>query len=173
VPGRAGRRRGRPAREDLTARHEILYDPDCGFCRVCVAVVLKWDRARRLRPVALTSSEGKELLAGMPESERMASWHLISPSWWVFGADGATNTHHLDPEGAPNETRSAGAAFSPLFRLLPGGAAFARLTDRFPAAAERGYRWVADRRSTFGQAIPGAVREWADRVISESAGRSR
>ena len=29
----------------------ILYDPDCGFCRVCVAVILRWDRRGRLRPV--------------------------------------------------------------------------------------------------------------------------
>ena len=109
-----------------------MYDPDCGFCRVCVALILKWDRERRLRPVP-----GAEL----------DSWELVLE-------DGTT--------------RTAGAAFSPLFRLLPGGAPFARLTDRFPRAAERGYRFVADRRSTFGKPIPEAVRRWADRVISES-----
>lgn len=64
--------------------------------------------------------------------------------------------------------RGAGAAFSPLFRMLPGGTPLARLTDRFPGAAERGYRWVADRRSTFGRLLPASVRRWADRVISES-----
>jgi predicted DCC family thiol-disulfide oxidoreductase YuxK len=69
------------------------------------------------------------------------------------------------PDGT---VRGAGAAFSPLFRMLPGGGPFARLTDRFPGAAERGYRWVADRRSTFGRAVPAAVKRWADRVISES-----
>ena len=131
--------------------HPILYDPDCGFCRVCVALVLTWDRERRLRPVALTSSEGKELLAGMPESEQMASWHLVEPG----------------------RVSSAGAAFSPLFRLLPGGAPLARLADRFPKAAESGYRLVADRRSAFGRPIPAPMERWADRVISESerAGR--
>jgi hypothetical protein len=69
----------------------------------------------------------------------------------------------------PDDTvRGAGAAFSPLFRMLPGGRPLARLTDRFPAAAERGYRWVADHRSTFGRLIPASVKRWADRVISES-----
>ena len=112
--------------------HPILYDPDCGFCRVCVAVVLRWDRYARLRPVP---------------GEDLDSWQLILP-------DGSV--------------RSAGAAFSPLFRLLAGGAAFARVTDRFPNAAERGYCWVADRRSTIGKLIPAGVTRWADRVISES-----
>jgi predicted DCC family thiol-disulfide oxidoreductase YuxK len=68
------------------------------------------------------------------------------------------------PDGT---VRGAGAAFSPLFRLLPGGAPFARLADRFPGAAERGYRRVADRRSWFGRRMPGGVRRWADRVIAE------
>jgi predicted DCC family thiol-disulfide oxidoreductase YuxK len=108
-----------------------VYDPDCGFCRVCVAVILRWDRERRLRPVP---------------GEDLDSWDLIEPgrAW------------------------SAGAAFSPLFRLLPGGAPLARLTDRFPNAANRGYRFVANRRSIIGKLIPAAVKRWADRVISES-----
>jgi predicted DCC family thiol-disulfide oxidoreductase YuxK len=113
--------------------HTILYDPDCGFCRVCVAVLLKWDRERRLRPAP---------------GEDLDSWRLILPDETVL---------------------SAGAAFSPLLRLLPGGAPLARLTDRFPGAAERGYRWVADRRSAFGRPLPATVKLWADRVISESA----
>ncbi len=61
-----------------------------------------------------------------------------------------------------------GAAFSPLFRLLPGGAPLARLTDRFRERAERAYRWVADHRTAFGRPLPDAARRWADRVISES-----
>ena len=114
--------------------HQIVYDPDCGFCRVCVAVILKWDRDRRLRPTP---------------GDDLDSWRLIEPT---------------------DEQRvwAAGAAFSPLFRLLPGGAPLARLTDGFPNAAERGYRFVADRRSAFGRVIPAAAKRWADRVISES-----
>lgn len=133
-------------------RVPILYDPDCGFCRVCMATVLSWDRQRRLRPVPLGSEEADRLLAGMPEDERMASWHLIAPNGGVH---------------------SAGAAFPPLLRLLPRGGRLARLSARFPQASERGYRWVADRRSAFGSAIPGRIRRWADAVISGSAADGR
>jgi predicted DCC family thiol-disulfide oxidoreductase YuxK len=108
-----------------------VYDPDCGFCRVCVALVLTWDRDRRLTPVP---------------GENLDSWQLMVPGGTM---------------------RSAGAAFSPLFRLLPGGAPFARLAERFPKTAERGYRWVADHRSAFGRPIPDRVRRWANRVIEE------
>jgi predicted DCC family thiol-disulfide oxidoreductase YuxK len=132
--------------------HPILYDPDCGFCRVCMGVVLRWDRRGRLRPVALGGEEADALLPGMPEADRMESWHLVLPDGTV---------------------RSAGAAFSPLLRLLPGGVPLAGLSDRFPRAAERGYRWVADRRTAFGKLLPGGARRWADRVISESRDASR
>jgi predicted DCC family thiol-disulfide oxidoreductase YuxK len=146
--------------------HTILYDPDCGFCRVCVAVVLRWDRQGRLRPVSLTSTEGEALLAGRPWEERMASWHLVEAGWLGNGAENAPN---------PNHPRiwSAGAAFSPLLRLLPCGTPLARLTDRFPTTAERAYRFVADHRSAFGKPLPAAAKRWADRVISESAADSR
>jgi len=150
--------------------HPIVYDPDCGFCRVCVALVLSWDREGRLRPVALGTEEANTMLAGMPEAEQMASWHLAQPRWQRNVAESATILDHPERD-AP--VWSAGAAFSPLFRLLPGGGPLARLTDRFPGAANRGYRWVADRRSAFGRPIPDAVRRWADRVISESERRSR
>jgi predicted DCC family thiol-disulfide oxidoreductase YuxK len=111
--------------------HAIVYDPDCGFCRVCVAVVLRWDRGRRLRPVP---------------GEDLDSWQLVLPDGTVV---------------------SAGAAFSPLLRLLPGGAPFALIADRFPRAAERAYRFVADHRTAFGRPLPASAKRWADRVISD------
>jgi predicted DCC family thiol-disulfide oxidoreductase YuxK len=117
----------------MPAAHPLLYDPDCDFCRLCVAVLLRWDHGRRLDP---------------QPGEDLDSWRLILPDGTVL---------------------SAGAAFSPLFRLLPGGEPLARIADRFPGPAERGYRWVADRRSAFGKPIPTGVKRWADRVISERA----
>ena len=125
----------------------LLYDPDCGFCRVSLAVFLRWDTRGRLRPVALGSEEADTLLAGMPDERRMASWHLALP-------------------GRP--VRSAGAAFPELFRMLPGGRPFAALTARFPRASERAYRLVADHRSPLGRALPSVARRWADGVISGS-----
>ena len=101
---------------------------------MCVALVLKWDREKRLRPVP-----GADL----------DSWQLIPPGGSVI---------------------AAGAAFSPLFRVLPGGAPFARLAERFPGPADRGYRWVADHRGAFGRPIPAGVKRWADRAISERSG---
>jgi predicted DCC family thiol-disulfide oxidoreductase YuxK len=125
----------------------LLYDPDCGFCRVSLGVLLRWDTRGRLRPLALGTEEADSLLAGMPEERRMASWHLALPGRPVL---------------------SAGAAFPELFRLLPGGRPLAALTARFPQASERAYRLVADHRSPLGRALPSAVRRWADRVISGS-----
>jgi predicted DCC family thiol-disulfide oxidoreductase YuxK len=124
----------------------VLYDPDCGFCRVSLALLLRWDTRSRLRPVALGTEEADLLLDGMPEEERMASWHLVEAG----------------------RVLSAGAAFPPVFGLLPGGGPFARVSERFPGTSDRLYRWVADHRSLLGRPLPGSARRWADRVISGS-----
>jgi predicted DCC family thiol-disulfide oxidoreductase YuxK len=148
-------------------RAAILYDPGCGFCRVSLAVLLRWDRQRRLRPVALGTEEADSLLEGMPEEKRMASWHLVvSPRWQGNVAENATNPGHL--ETPARSVHSAGAAFPELFRLLPGGRPLARLSGRFPRASERAYRLAADHRSLLGRALPAAARRWADRVLSGS-----
>jgi predicted DCC family thiol-disulfide oxidoreductase YuxK len=132
-------------------RATLLYDRDCGFCRWCLGKVLAWDRRRSLRPVAIQSEEGDRLLAGMPEQERLASWHLVD-------ADGTV--------------RSAGAAFPALFRLLPGGAAFAALTSRAPRVTDRAYRWVAGNRSRWGKLVTDGAKRRADRRIAERLQRA-
>ena len=81
-----------------------------------LALLLRWDRHGRLRPVPLGSEEADALLAGMPEEERMASWHLVEPA----GRDGAGTVH------------SAGAAFSPVF--APASPAGARSRGSPPAS---------------------------------------
>jgi predicted DCC family thiol-disulfide oxidoreductase YuxK len=124
----------------------VLYDPDCGFCRVSLALLLRWDTHATLRPVALGTDEANALLDGMPEEERMASWHLVEPG----------------------RIHSAGAAFPPVFDRLPGGRPLARATERLPRVSDRVYRWVADHRSLLGRPIPASARRWADRVISGS-----
>ena len=102
------------------------------MCRWSLAKVLAWDRRRALRPVALQDPEAARLLAGLDEDERMASWHLIGPDGRVV---------------------SGGAAFVPLGRLLPGGRPLAALAERWPRAAERAYRLVADHRSALGRLV--------------------
>ena len=104
------------------AQAVILFDSDCGFCRRSVERILRWDRAGRLRPVALRDPEADELLGGMDEERKLASWHLVVPDGRVY---------------------SAGAAFPPLLRLLPGGRPAAALASALPGLTERGYRWVA------------------------------
>jgi predicted DCC family thiol-disulfide oxidoreductase YuxK len=124
----------------------LLYDSDCGFCRWCLGKVLAWDRRRELRPVAIQSDEADGLLGGMPNQERLSSWHLI---------DGG------------GSVRSAGAAFPGLLRLLPGGAPLAALTARAPRATERAYRWVAENRSRWGKLVTDGAKRRADRRIDE------
>ena len=51
----------------------VLYDADCGFCKWALAGVLRWDRAGRLRPIALQRPEADELLAELSGEERMRS----------------------------------------------------------------------------------------------------
>ena len=126
---------------------DILYDEDCGLCRWVLAKVLAWDRRRALRPVAIQSAEGGELLADLSEEQRLASWHLIR-------------------EG---HRYSAGGAFPPLLVLLPGGRPLARLAKGRSGATERAYRLVADNRSAFGRLIPGGAKRRADERIRRRA----
>jgi predicted DCC family thiol-disulfide oxidoreductase YuxK len=124
----------------------VLYDEDCGFCRWSLSMLLRADRGRRLRPVALQSSEAASLLSDLSAEQRMASWHLISP-------DG--------------RRQSAGAALPALASLLPGGGAVAAGLSRMPRVNERGYGWVADHRSVFGRLIPDGAKVKADALIAK------
>jgi len=127
----------------------VLYDADCGFCMWLLAVLLRWDRRGRLRPAPLQGPEAGERLAGLDPEERMASWHLISP-------DGVRS--------------SGGAAIAPLMRLLPGGGLPAAVFARFPAATERGYRWVAENRSGLSRWVPKGSKDRARESVGEAAG---
>jgi predicted DCC family thiol-disulfide oxidoreductase YuxK len=118
----------------------VLYDAECGFCTWALAGLLRWDRASRLRPLALQSAAADALLAGLTLDERMASWHLVSP-------DG--------------ERSSAGQALAPALRLLPGGRMPAAVMARNPALTERAYRWVADHRSELSRWVPTASKRRA------------
>jgi predicted DCC family thiol-disulfide oxidoreductase YuxK len=122
------------------ARWLVLYDADCGFCKWTLSALLRWDRAGRLRPIALQLPEAEELLADLSPDERMASWHLVSPA---------------------GERRSAGVALPALLRLLPGGRGPAAVFAEFPRATDRGYRWVADHRAGLAKFVPARAKERA------------
>lgn len=104
------------------AQAVILFDSRCGFCRRSVSRFLRWDRHGRLRPVALEDPEADDLLGGMDVERKMASWHLMTADGRVY---------------------SAGAAFPPLLRLMPGGRPLAALAAAFPGLTERAYGYVA------------------------------
>lgn len=104
----------------------LLYDRDCGFCKWSVDKILAWDRAKRLRAVAIQSDEGGRLLAGVDPVARLDSWHLVTPDGELF---------------------SAGAVAEELVRNLPGGHPLAAAFRAFPALTERAYRAVAEHRS--------------------------
>jgi predicted DCC family thiol-disulfide oxidoreductase YuxK len=130
-------------------RWTILYDPDCGFCRTALALILCADRHRRLRPLALGTAEADRLLADLTREQRDASWHLVSP-------DG--------------HRASAGAAGPPLLRLLPGGDLPAAALAKLPGPTARAYQWIAEHRSTFSHAIPDDIKERATRLIERRSG---
>lgn len=124
----------------------VLYDGDCGFCKVMLAVLLRWDRAHHLAAVPIQCTQGEQLLLGMPSGDRLKSWHLI---------DSARVVH------------SGGAAIPVIFAALPRGAMLARVVLRFPRTTSRTYEWVAGHRVLLGRLLGTRSRAWAARVIAE------
>ncbi len=133
----------------LAARGEeliVLYDGECGFCRVMLALLLSWDRGHRLDPAPIQSPRGELLLVDVAREDRLESWHLI------------------DGRGV---RRSAGAGVPVVLGALPGGKPLARLAARSPRATARAYAWVADHRTRLGRLLNARTRAWAVRVIAE------
>lgn len=124
----------------------VLYDAECGFCAWVVSGLLAWDRAGRLRPVALQSSVASQLLADIPSAERTASWHLISPA----------GVRH-----------SGGAAVVQVLRLLPGARIPALAFARFPMFTEKAYRSAAEHRSQLSRLIPMTAKRNARRRVEK------
>jgi predicted DCC family thiol-disulfide oxidoreductase YuxK len=129
---------------DQADRWTVLYDAHCDFCKWVLSALLRWDRAERLHPIALQRSEAGELLKGLTLTERMASWHLISPT---------------------GERRSGGGALPPLLRLLPAGRIPAACFARFPGLTYGGYRWVAEHRSQLSKLVPSSAKRRASQHV--------
>lgn len=124
----------------------VLYDGDCGLCKWILAWLLRFDRARRLRPVALQRPEAEALLADLDPAERMASMHLVAP-------DG--------------KRASAGPALAALFRLLAGGRLPAAVLDRFPRFTSWAYGWVATNRIGISRFVPRRAKQRAAARVRE------
>ena len=122
----------------------VLYDADCGFCRWCLAVLLRADRHERLRPRALGTPAADALLADRTPEQQFAPWHLI------------------DPAGPRS---SAGAALAEVAALLPAGRALAPALRRIPRLTDAGYGWVAGHRTQLSRLVPAAAKRRADELI--------
>jgi predicted DCC family thiol-disulfide oxidoreductase YuxK len=124
----------------------VLYDGDCGFCSVILAMLLTWDRANRVGPVSIQSARGEELLVNVKRQNRLRSWHVI------------------DAEGT---LYSGGSGIHVVFDALPRGALIARVVTRFPKATSLAYEWVASHRVLLGRPLRARPRAWAARVIAD------
>jgi predicted DCC family thiol-disulfide oxidoreductase YuxK len=133
----------RDLREDILI---VLYDDDCGFCEVMLAVLLAWDRANRVRPVPIQSTRGDNLLIDVERDDRLKSWHLLD---------------------AGGMLHSGGAGIPVIFAALPRGTLIASVLSRFPTATSRTYDWVASHRVLLGRGFGARSRAWAARVIAE------
>ena len=133
----------------LGGRHErllVLYDGDCGFCAWALAWILRWDRARELRPLAIQSEEGQRLLAGIEPQLRLASWHA------------------LDDRA---ELSSGSGALPALLGRLPGGRPLAALVQQFPGISAAAYGSVARNRTALSRAVPQATKRRARALIAQ------
>lgn len=123
----------------------VLYDRDCGLCAWLLAVLLHWDRERRLRPRAIQSEQGERSLAGIDADQRLASWHV---------------------RDARGQLRSGGAALAPVLRSLPGGRPLAALADASPRATALAYRWIAEHRSLLSRPLSSGSKARARALIA-------
>ncbi len=123
---------------------KVLYDADCDFCKWLLAKLLRHDRVGRLRPIALQRPEASDLLSDLAPAERLASWHLITPT---------------------GERISAGAALAPALRLLPRGRLPAAACEWFPGLTERGYRWAAEHRGQLSRWVPAGSKRRAGECV--------
>ena len=127
----------------------LVYDHDCGVCRVVAALVLIADRRARLAPVPLQDPRSASLLASLPPPLRVRSWHLV------------------DPRG---RVASGGAGVPVLCRLLPGFGWLGLLSGAAPDVTERIYAGLAGNRCRLGRVIPGRAVGWATRVLDRREG---
>lgn len=124
----------------------VLYDGDCGFCKWLLAGLLRFDRAERLRPVALQRPEAEALLADLDPAERMESMHIVSP-------DGTRS--------------SAGEALPALLGQLSGGRLPAVVLARFPRLTSWVYQWVAAHRIGISRFVPRRAKQRAAERVRE------
>jgi predicted DCC family thiol-disulfide oxidoreductase YuxK len=121
----------------------LYYDRDCGFCRWMLAWVLRWDRRRRLRVLAIQDREGERDLSDLGPA-RFDAWHLVR--------DG--------------ERHSGGRAFAPLLEELGWGRLLARSAHALEFVLVPGYRLVAKHREALSRLVPARSKARADALVA-------
>jgi predicted DCC family thiol-disulfide oxidoreductase YuxK len=112
----------------------LLYDAGCRVCRFTARSIARVDRDRELAILPLSDPEATELLAALPEGERLSTWRLVSRDGSIAGYGSGLPallaSMHL--------TRPA----APLARRIP-----VRLLDR-------AYSAVSRNRGRLGKLVP-------------------
>ena len=115
---------------DARRDHALLYDGECGLCRLAVKGAMRLDEDDRLRAVSIQSEEGQRLLMEVPAERRLDTMHMVTPGGHVLsGADAA----------------------APLSRLLKGGHVPSRAMRRFPEQTAKAYAFVSRHRRALGR----------------------
>ena len=75
------------ADEPVAARRPILlYDGSCGFCRRCVALLIRLDSERRVARIDMTSPAAEPMMSTISPTRRQQSLHVIRPDGRVLHA---------------------------------------------------------------------------------------
>lgn len=128
------------------ARVTVLYDGQCRFCKLCIALLLRWDRFHHVYPVAIQSSYGQHLLTSMTSERRLDSAHVVT---------------------AEGSLLSGAQAAPALLRELWAGRFLAILVDAAMPLVDRAYGVLTRSRSVVGRMLPASWCAWAERSIME------
>ena len=137
---------------DLTRPWLVFYDADCRFCIWVLALLLTWDRERRLEPAGLQTETAARVLAELTPEERAASWHLVSPA---------------------GERASGGPGLAVALALLPGGGPPAAVLARIPRLTDPGYRLLAEHRVGLSRWVPSRWKRWGAQRVADRERLSR
>lgn len=124
--------------EPRTSRLTVLYDGDCGFCKLTVDVLARLDLERRLELVPLQHAEHHPQ---RPELARLSRELPLSRTIHVRRADGRID--------------AGGGAVLEILDALPLGWLFRpwRLVPGLPWLLDQGYQLVADNRGAISKLV--------------------
>ena len=111
--------------------YTVIYDGNCRTCSRLSEVLRQWDTRKRFWIVPSSDARVLDLFPWIPASAYDRALQMVGPG---------------------RETLEGAQAIEKILDLLPGGTPFARLLS-IPVVGklfDRGYRWFARNRSSFG-----------------------